>query len=357
MHHPIGFTLAVLLIASAVAACGGGDDDAGAAPPVPLTCPAGALASGAAERTLSLAGFAGRDVDLSLPASHVCGQPIAVLIVLHGGGGNKDNMRSTVCPGGDTANAACLHRQALAAGMAVVFANGTSNAGALVGPGLRTWNAGGGQGGYICVSAGACARNIDDVGYVRALVGGLGSSVAVDAKRVFASGFSNGAALTHRLACEAADLVAAIAPVSGENQFALAGCTPSRRVAVLDIHGTLDGCWPYAGGPAGCVETGLYVSVAGTLEGWRARNGCAASANLATLPPLPGVSDGTSVVRHDWPGCAAGGAVEHLQVVGGGHFWPRGYDAAQAVAQTGVLSQQLDAGQAIVAFFAANGRP
>ena len=342
-----------LFLVAALAACGGsGGDGGGSTVPPAVTCAAGALPSGAADTTLTVAGWAGRDHDLLLPATYQCGQPIAVLIVFHGGGGNKNNMRSATCPGGDAASAACLHSQALAAGMAVVFPNGTANA-----QGLRTWNAGGGQGGYICVSAGACAANINDVAYVRALLAGLGSRITVDAKRVFASGFSNGAALTQRLACEAADVFAAVAPVSGQNQFALAGCTPARPVAVLDIHGTLDSCWPYAGGPGGCIETGLYVSVATTLEGWRSRNGCASPAEQMTLPSFVGVNDGTSVVQYRWAGCAAGGPVEHLQVLGGGHSWPRGHDAVNGIAQTGVLSQQLDASRAIVTFLAANGRP
>ena len=48
-----------------------------------------------------------------------------------------------------------------------------------------------------------------------------------------------------------------------------------------------------------------------------------------TLPPLPGVNDGTSVVRHDYAACAAGGDLEHLEVVGNGHYWPDGYQYAE----------------------------
>ena len=142
------------------------------------------------------------------------------------------------------------------------------------------------------MSGNACNNGVDDMGYVRALVADIGTHIAVDNKRTFASGFSNGAALSQRLACQAADLFAAIAPVSGENQYALDGCAPSQRVAVLDIHGTADGCWPYAGGVGGCIDPGLFVSVGTTLAGWAGRNGCAAIPALATLAPLPGVNDG-----------------------------------------------------------------
>jgi poly(3-hydroxybutyrate) depolymerase len=246
--------LVALACAAVLAAtgCGGGGSD----PPAPPTCPTGALASGAADATFAVAGWPDRDYDLVLPASHVCGQPIAVIVALHGGGSNKEGMRKLSCLDGDLASAECLHRVANAAGMAVVFANGTDAVGGtLVDPnGVRTWNAGGGSNGYICVSGAACTAGIDDVGYIRALLADVATRTAIDPKRIFFTGMSNGAAMSQRLACQAADLVAAIAPVAGENQFALAGCTPSRPVAVLDIHGTSDACWPYPGGNGGCLQ-------------------------------------------------------------------------------------------------------
>ena len=349
----LGALACAIATSLAATACGGGSD-----PPAPATCPTGALANGAADATFSVAGWPDRDYDLVLPASHVCGQPIAVVVALHGGGSNKEGMRKLACLDGDTASAECLHRVANAAGMAVVFANGTDAVGGtLIDPnGVRTWNAGGGINGYICVSGAACTAGVDDVGYLRALLADVATRTAVDPKRVFFTGMSNGAAMSQRLACQAADLVAAIAPVAGENQFALAGCTPARAVAVLDIHGTSDACWPYPGGNGGCLQAGLYVSVDSTLAGWAARNGCHLTPNATMLAPIVGVNDGTSVVRFDYSGCVVGGALEHLEVVGNGHYWPRGYAYASGSVVGGVMSRQLATDQTIVDFFAAHGR-
>ena len=353
---PVALALAAC-VGALVAACGGGGSAATAS--AGASCASTAIASGAADTTFTLAGWADRDYDLVLPASHVCGQPIAVVLVLHGGGSNKEGMRKLTCPGGDLANPGCLHRVAAAAGMAVVFANGTNAPGGKLidADGVRTWNAGGGQNGTICVSGYACNQGIDDIAYVHALLADLSSHVVVDPKRVFATGFSNGGAMAQRLACQAADAFAAVAPVSGENQFALGGCTPSRPVAVLDIHGSLDACWPYVGGNGGCIETGLYVSVDSTLAGWAARNGCVPAPHATELPPIAGANDGTSVVRLDYDDCDAGGELVHLEVVGNGHFWPRGYAYASGTLVGGVMSLQLDTGQAVVDFFAGHGRP
>jgi polyhydroxybutyrate depolymerase len=351
-----------MLIALATAALAACAQTPGPAPALALSpdrCAAGSLPSGRLEKTFAVAGWPDRDYDLELPDAYRCGQPIAVVIVYHGGGGNKDNMRKIACPGGDLSSAHCLDRAALAAGMAVVFPNGTNARGSklLNRGGLRTWNAGGGQGNYICVSGGACTSGVDDIAYTRALLAQLGRQVDIDSRRVFATGFSNGAAMSQRLACEAAETFAAIAPVSGENQFALAGCTPVARVAVLDIHGTLDKCWPYAGGADGCLESGLYVSVAETLVGWAARNGCDATPASTPLPPRPGIDDGTSVVRLDYANCGTGGQLQHLEVIGNGHYWPDGERYASGRLLGGTMSRQLDTGEAIVGFFAAHGRP
>ena len=349
------FSVAAATLAVALSACGGG----GTSPSTGATCTSPLIASGAVDTTFSMAAWPDRDYDLVLPASHQCATPIGVAIVYHGGGGSKESMRKIACPDGDETSSRCLDRIVNAAGLAIVFPNGTNAIGGkLINPaGVRTWNAGGGQNGFICVSGGACTSGVDDVAYTRALLADLGRRIAVDPKRVFASGFSDGAAMTQRLACESADLFAAVAPVSGENQFALGGCAPSGRVAMLDIHGTLDQCWPYAGGNGGCIDSGLYVSVADTLADWATRNGCNATATLTTLPPLPGINDGTSVVRHDYAGCAAGGALEHLEVVGNGHYWPAGFQYASPATLGGVMSRQLDTGQAVVDFFLANARP
>jgi polyhydroxybutyrate depolymerase len=354
-------TLAAALVLSATALCARAADADAAAPTAfaRVDCVVGALPNGAADRTFALPGWPDRDYDLLLPASHRCGQPIALVVVYHGGGANKESMRKLTCPGGDARSADCLNQVALAAGMAVVIPNGTNARGGklLNRHGVRTWNAGGGQNGAICVSGSACTNGIDDIAYTRALLADLAGRIDLDGQRIFATGFSDGAAMTQRLGCEAAETFAAIAPVSGENQFALAGCAPVARVAVLDIHGTLDKCWPYGGGDGGCLSSGLYVSVADTLAGWAERNGCDPTPTSETLPPRPGVNDGTSVVRLSYASCGSGGELEHLEVVGNGHYWPDGDRYASGRLLGGTMSRQLETGQAIVDFFAAHARP
>ncbi len=269
--------------------------DAGHAPSSQAGCAAGALAAGAAA-TFAVPGWPDRDYDLSLPASFHCGTPVPVLIVLHGGGGNKDNMRRLACPGGDLASPGCLDRVALAAGMAVVFPNGSDAPGArlLSRGGIRTWNAGGGRDGAVCVSGEACKRGVDDVAYVRALLADVGGK---DRRR-------SEARLRHRLFQRRGAGASARLRGGGPVRRGRAGvgrepggagglrAVAAGRGARHPRHA--DRCWPYAGGAGGCIATGRYVSVEETLAGWAARNGCRAEATRTTLPPRPGIADGTA---------------------------------------------------------------
>ena len=85
----------------------------------------------------------------------------------------------------------------------------------------------------------------DDVDFARAIVDDVAGWASVDRKRVYSTGFSNGARVSYRIACEAAYLVAAIAPVAGVLSLAPEECNPSRPVPAIHFHGTADTVAPY----------------------------------------------------------------------------------------------------------------
>src|SRR4051812_25127557 len=102
-----------------------------------------------------------------------------------------------------------MDAQAKARGMIVVYPQGVGN----------SWNAG------TCCGR-AMDEHVDDVRYLRELVRELESELCVDRARIYATGMSNGAIMSYRLACDASDWIAAIAPVAGVE--ALAQCAPKR---------------------------------------------------------------------------------------------------------------------------------
>lgn len=271
-----------------------------------------------------------------------------VLLMLHGGGGSRAIALETACPAGDDSSPLCLHAMALDAGFLVVAPDGTPTADAGFLSGLKTWNGGGGDGGWQCVSGRACQLGVNEAAYFSSLLADLRTITTVDPTRVYATGLSNGGALSHRLACEL-PAVRAIASVAAGNQFAtLEACT--RRAAVLEIHGTNDPCWNYDGGAEACADPGqgIKIAVSDTMAGWASRNGCSA-VPMSRLIADAGPTDPTAVIEHTWTGCSGSNDVVHLQVLNGGHTWPRGAEPRSG--SSGLVSQAISANDFILRFF------
>jgi polyhydroxybutyrate depolymerase len=171
-------------------------------------------------------------------------------------------------------------------------------------------------------------QGIDDVGFLAALIDRLSAEYATPPGRVFVTGMSAGAFMANRLACDRADLISAIAPVSGTLGI-FVPCAPSRPVSVLQIHGTGDPVVPYTGGEmigrGGASEIMSAPALAGL---WAARDRCAG-------PPIPDAPAPGEVHRSVAVGCAGGTEVVLISIDGGGHIWPAdpAINASQASAQ------------------------
>ncbi len=315
--------------------CGPGD----AAPGKHLECP--------------VPGHTDRAFDLHVPAGWDGVAPLPVIYAFHGGGGNRAAAARVTCPDGDRSNPACLVPMATAAGFAVVLPDGT---GSRPMRNLRTWNAGGGRGGWNCTSGPACRAGVDELKYLDDLHAAVGRVIPLDPARVHATGISNGGALSHRWACERPDVLASIAPVGGANQFEAAGGTclaTGPAVAVLHVHGTADPCWRYEASTDSCIEgegVGVKAGVDETMEAWRQRNGCDPDPAAAALPDgVP--DDGITATLLAWPGCAAD--VSLVRIDGGGHTWPGGY-AYLGEDRIGPVCRDFDGNGFIVDFFRAH---
>ncbi len=270
----------------------------------------------------ALKGFDNRDYDLVLPKGYDGSDAVPVVLALHGGGGSRVSQARTTCPNGKVDEPECLHSLADREGFAVVYPNGTGGGG--VGANTRTWNAGGGEGDWRCTSGKACENGVDDVAYVGALLDDVASRIEVDTGRVYATGLSNGAAMSHRLGCELSERFAAIVTVGGGMQLTTSDkCEPTRPISVMHVHGTEDPCWKYGGGASDCPvgqRLRKHVSIERTMSEWAEILQCEGDPTVTDLPDS--VEDGTSTRRHVWAGCTAD--LELLEIVGGGHAWPNG---------------------------------
>lgn len=157
--------------------------------------------------------------------------------------------------------------------------------------------------------------NVDDVGYIDAIIDDVSARYAVDPRRIFLIGHSNGGFMAHRMACDRSNRIAAIVSLAGATHNVASRCAPTEPVSVLQVHGTADGTISYTGGTNG---GSLYPGAATTVSRWATLNRCAPTRTAATPIDIDTNLEGaeTTVERHE--GCM-GGAAELWTITGGSH--------------------------------------
>lgn len=220
-----------------------------------------------------------RDYNVEIPDSYEPGVALPLIINMHGFGSNAWQQ-------------ALFSQMDWLAGyrdFIIVYPNGVDN----------SWN-----GGPACCGT-ASSEEIDDSAFLRALLDDLGTRLCFDPRRVYATGMSNGGYMSHRVACDGADFIAAVSPVAGALGVAPASCSPSRPMPVYIVHGALDQSVP--------VE--LAVD---SFEFWAETNACEGEPER-TVVGVSGYCDEFASSR-----CADGAGVK-LCVLGDlGHCWPGG---------------------------------
>lgn len=272
-------------------------------------CSGSALAVGDTTRTLTV-GTLTRTYHLHVPAGLPPGQPAPLLLAFHGGGHTAQGYEDF----------AHLKAKADEAKFVLVQPEGVGAIGPTADGIAEVWNA-----GNCCLEASTLKKNVDDVGFTRAILADVKGVTCIDPKRIFSTGFSNGGMFSYRLACELSDQIAAIASVGGGSGATnndvtppapLFACKPSRKMPVLEIHGTEDACYPIDGG-LGSLSGVTFEPVHTTIDGWVARNGCGQTSTRAYT------NGAAKCQRYD---CPAPGDVTFCTIEGAGHYWPGGDD-------------------------------
>jgi polyhydroxybutyrate depolymerase len=240
---------------------------------------------------------------LHFPKGYDARKPTPLVVALHGGGGSATYMADDYRYG--------LISKSDAAGFIVAFPNGVSRRRSGM---LATWNA-----GKCCGRARDQA--VDDVGFLRKMIEDIGRGANIDRQRVYATGMSNGAMMSYRLACEMSDVIRGIATVAGTDNTR--HCAPSQPVPVLHIHAQNDDMVLFDGGSGRRLRGALaaasadFVSVPQTIAMW-------VKHNHAHSEPRR-VLDVTGA-HCDLHGATSGGAPVVLCVTtNGGHSWPGGH--------------------------------
>ena len=262
--------------------------------------------SGYQQGTLNYAGL-DRTYYVHLPPAYQAGKPLPLMILLHGGGGSAPQALDSYP----------LREVADSQGFILAAPNGT---GPLRREILRTWNVGFGF-GY------AQKKQIDDVGFIRALILHLRKAYPVDPAKVYLTGLSNGAILCHWAGAANADLIAGIAPVVGcvagretNHSEMLYPLAPKAPVDVIMFNGALDQHMPLEGGEQKLhlEEQARFVSSAQqSAQFWVKANQCKPQPAVEELPEQ-------KATRYSWTGGKQGRRVVLYVLHNQGHAWPGG---------------------------------
>lgn len=228
--------------------------------------------------------------------------PMPMVIMLHGGGGTAETARTSTG----------WVVKADEAGFIVAFPEATRldpsrPASFLSNPPI--WNDGSGRGH-------AGRENVDDIGFIGSMIEDIIARFVVDEKRIYVTGFSNGASMAFRAGVEFSGRIAAIAPVSGI--LWLEDVKPERPVPMLYIIGTQDPFNPLEGGdvktPWGRMEKKPPI--------WESILAWAKMLDCSLEPKVVYDQDGVKALSYG-PG-KGGAGVLFYTIEGMGHAWPGG---------------------------------
>lgn len=261
---------------------------------------------------------------LHIPPRYDPGQPLPVVFSLHGFASNAEGQ----------ARIPKWSQLADRESFIVVYPEGTSFP--------RRWNA----------ADAFLARDVDDVQFFRDIVADLAQIASIDPERIYVSGISNGGTMSHRIACEAADLVTAIGTVAALPLETPGGCQPSRPVPLIAFHGTADPLVSYDGGTYHAMGLGRllpaparglsYPPIETWIANWAERNGC-------SVTPEAGPRAGDATCLH-YSDCRNGADVVLYTIEDGGHTWP----GSAPIPFFGKTSQDVDASAVMWGFFQAH---
>lgn len=284
----VNWALWALCAVLAVGACGSDGGGAGAADggADPADGPSGGTADASGLVTA-------RPYESRSPAGATPGEPLPLVLLLHGYSVSGAYQAAYL----DLLDAVDEH------GFLLAYPDGTLDV-----AGNRFWAA----------TDACCGAGPDDVAYLGAVLDDMIARHDVDLDRVYAIGHSNGGFMSHRLACDLAPRIAAIASLAGTTWNDPTRCAPSEPVNVLQIHGDADTTIVYGGGD---IFGSPYPGAEAAVQTWAGKNACGGG-----LAPAGGDVDldvnvtgaETSPLSH--APCPDGGAVELWRMRGSSHI-------------------------------------
>jgi polyhydroxybutyrate depolymerase len=259
-----------------------------------------AILTGFAQQTTHIWNFDGinRKYIQYIPPIYNGNEAVPLVVALHGLGDEVSNFQGVGFQAvADTANFIVVYPEAL---IDPLFTQATA------------WNSGAGTFGISLNS------DVDDLGFINALIDTISAHYNIDQSKIFATGFSMGGFMSNRLACELNDRIASIASVAGPIGGEL-DCQPGQSIPVCHFHGTSDTQVGYGTAGGGVQDNTFGTNVSDWIAFWTSNNGCE---NLSIEGQFPNLAnDGYIVDYQEYAGCADDSRVVHYKIHGADHTW------------------------------------
>ncbi|HOD89260.1 MAG TPA: T9SS type A sorting domain-containing protein [Bacteroidales bacterium] len=211
-----------------------------------------------------------------IPTAYNSENPTPVMFCLHGLGDDMQNFHNSLelNQWGETANWIIITPQALDAQIPIMGSLGNA------------WNSGAGAEGIPILGTVILNDNVDDAGFLMAILDSLENNLNINTDSVFFMGFSLGGFMSNRMAIEHGDRITAIASVSGTIGMAVKDQIPVAKVNTLHFHGTNDETIAYedAGFPIGGTNYSTGLGAEQTVDYWKTHNQCGNEATHTFFP-------------------------------------------------------------------------
>jgi polyhydroxybutyrate depolymerase len=239
-----------------------------------------------------------REYILHLPAGWNHKEQISLLICLHGGGGNAEQMQKF--SGFNT-----LADQRI---FIVVYPNG--------------WK------GHWNDQRGGCTDeahnlNIDDVGFISALIDTL--KIKHPINKVYVTGISNGGMMSYKLGSTIGNKLSGIAPIAAcmpENLYKASPATLPMKVLIMN--GTADPLVPYNGGEVkvGKYTRGRVASTEQSKQYWLKINQCDSTKHTHYNFADKDKTDDCTAYSEEYSSCGSEQKITVITIINGGHNIP-----------------------------------
>ena len=181
---------------------------------------------------------------------------------------------------------------------------------------MTAWNSG--IAGEFMGTEIAVNSDVDDKGFLMAILDTLIANYDIDQNQVFFAGFSMGGFMTNRMAIECGNRITAIVSASGTIATPLATQIPVAKIKTMHIHGDADQTvsYPDASFPIfGSVGLGAEA----TVEYWRSHNQCNTTPEIYDYPDI--VADGLTFRKYTYSGGENNTVTAFIKVFGGEHTY------------------------------------